>query len=153
MIRFLQTPGPVKKIILSTMLLIICGAMVITLIPGGLGNGLSCGGGPGVGVVAKVGSEDVTRVEVASARPSKMQQQFPRGSAMASQLLPYFASQAVQQLIIAKRCSAKRNAWVCASPTKNSATNCSTAAMPQRFSPTATLSGRTRTKSGCSKRT
>ena len=102
MIRFLQTPGPVKKIVLSTILLVFCGAMVITLIPGGLGNGLSFGGGPGVGVVAKVGSEDVTRVEVERQAKQMMQQQFPRGSAMASQLLPYFASQAVQQLIMQK---------------------------------------------------
>jgi peptidyl-prolyl cis-trans isomerase D len=102
MIRFLQTPGPVKKIILSTILLVFCGAMVITLIPGGLGNGLSFGGGPGVGVVAKVGSEEVTRTEVQRQAKQMLQQQFPRGSAMASQLLPYFANQAVQQLIMQK---------------------------------------------------
>ncbi len=102
MIRFLQTPGPVKKIILSTILLVFCGAMVITLIPGGLGNGLSFGGGPGVGVVAKVGTEEVTRVEVERQAKQMLQQQFPRGSAMASQLLPYFANQAVQQLIMQK---------------------------------------------------
>ncbi len=102
MIRFLQTPGPVKKVILSTILLVFCGAMVITLIPGGLGNGLSFGGGPGVGVVAKVGSEEVTRIEVERQAKQMLQQQFPRGSAMASQLLPYFASQAVQQLIMQK---------------------------------------------------
>ena len=38
MIRFLQTPGPLKKIILGGMLLLICAAMVITLVPGGLGS-------------------------------------------------------------------------------------------------------------------
>jgi peptidyl-prolyl cis-trans isomerase D len=102
MIRFLQTPGPVKKIILSTILLVFCGAMVITLIPGGLGNGLSFGGGPGVGVVAKVGGEDVTRIEVERQAKQMLQQQFPRGSAMAGQLMPYFANQAVQQLIMQK---------------------------------------------------
>jgi peptidyl-prolyl cis-trans isomerase D len=102
MIRFLQTPGPLKKVILSTILLVFCGAMVITLIPGGLGNGFSFGGGPGVGVVAKVGSEDVTRLEVERQAKQLLQQQFPRGSAMAGQLLPYFASQAVQQLIMQK---------------------------------------------------
>ncbi len=102
MIRFLQTPGPVKKVILSTILLVFCGAMVITLIPGGLGNEFGFGGGPGVGVVAKVGSEEVTRLEVERQAKQLLQQQFPRGSAMASQLLPYFASQAVQQLIMQK---------------------------------------------------
>jgi peptidyl-prolyl cis-trans isomerase D len=102
MIRFLQTPGPIKKIILSTILLVFCGAMVITLIPGGLGNGFSFGGGPGVGVVASVGGEDVTRTEVERQARQMMQQQFPRGSAMAAQLMPYFNNQAVQQLILQK---------------------------------------------------
>lgn len=102
MIRFLQTPGPVKKIVLSTILLVFCGAMVITLIPGGLGTGLSFGGGPGVGVIAKVDGQDVTRIEVERQAKQLLQQQFPRGNAMAAQLLPYFASQAVQQLIMQK---------------------------------------------------
>ena len=102
MIRFLQTPGPIKKIILSTILLVFCGAMVITLIPGGLGFGFSFGGGPGVGVVAKVGGEDVTRTDVERQARQMMQQQFPRGSAMAAQLMPYFNTQAVQQLILQK---------------------------------------------------
>ena len=34
MIRFLQTPGRTKKIVLGGLLLIICAAMVITLVPG-----------------------------------------------------------------------------------------------------------------------
>src|SRR5215470_9443934 len=58
MIRFLQTPGPTKKIILSSLLLIICGGMVITLITGGLGSDLI--GQPGQGVVAKVAGENIT---------------------------------------------------------------------------------------------
>lgn len=104
MIRFLQTPGPIKKVILSTILLVFCGAMVITLIPGGLGNefGFGFAGGPGAGVVASVGGEDVTRVEVEKQARQMLQQQFPRGSSMAAQLLPYFTSQAVQQLIMQK---------------------------------------------------
>ncbi|HEX8801506.1 MAG TPA: hypothetical protein VF772_22975, partial [Terriglobales bacterium] len=36
MIRFLQTPGPAKKIVLGALLLIVCVMMVITLVPGGL---------------------------------------------------------------------------------------------------------------------
>jgi len=102
MIRFLQTPGPIKKVILSTILLVFCGAMVITLIPGGLGTEFGLGGGPGAGVVASVSGEEVTRVEVDKTARQMMQQQFPRGSAMAPQLMPYFASQAVQQLIMQK---------------------------------------------------
>jgi len=34
MIRFLQTEGPVKKIVLSGLLLLICAAMVIAFVPG-----------------------------------------------------------------------------------------------------------------------
>ena len=102
MIRFLQTPGPIKKVILSTILLVFCGAMVITLIPGGLGTQFGFGGGPGAGVVANVSGEQVTRVEVEKTARQMLQQQFPRGSAMAPQLLPYFANQAVQQLIMEK---------------------------------------------------
>jgi len=51
MIRFLQTEGPFKKIVLSGLLLLICAAMAITLIPGGLGGELT--GTPGKGIVAK----------------------------------------------------------------------------------------------------
>ena len=63
MIRFLQTPGPMKKIILGGMLLMICAAMVITLVPGGIGDSIGLGG-PGQGVVAKVAGEPVTTLEV-----------------------------------------------------------------------------------------
>ena len=65
MIRFLQTPGPTKKIILSSLLLIICGGMVITLIPGGLGSDLM--GQPSQGVVAKVAGQDITTQEFETA--------------------------------------------------------------------------------------
>src|SRR5258708_31747841 len=58
MIRFLQTPGPTKKIILGGMLLVICAAMVITLVPGGIGDSIGLGG-PGQGVVAKVAGRHV----------------------------------------------------------------------------------------------
>jgi peptidyl-prolyl cis-trans isomerase D len=38
MIRFLQTEGPFKKIVLSGLLLLICAAMVIAFVPGNLGR-------------------------------------------------------------------------------------------------------------------
>lgn len=101
MIRFLQTPGPIKKIVLSSILLIFCGAMVITLIPGGLGSNLNLGG-PGQGVVAKVGDQDVTHTEVVRQAQIMLRQQFPRGNAMAGQLLPFFTSRAAEQLITQK---------------------------------------------------
>jgi peptidyl-prolyl cis-trans isomerase D len=101
MIRFLQTPGPVKKIILSSILLIFCGAMVITLIPGGLGSNLGIGQPP-AGVIANVGSQNVTRDEVLRQAQAMLRQQFPRGNAMSSQLLPFFTSRAAEQLISEK---------------------------------------------------
>jgi peptidyl-prolyl cis-trans isomerase D len=99
MIRFLQTPGPVKKYVLGGMLLIICAAMLVYLIPTG---GSSALGGPGQGVVAKVGDQDVTRPEVVRQAQMMLRQQFPRGNAMASQLLPFFTSRAAEQLITEK---------------------------------------------------
>jgi peptidyl-prolyl cis-trans isomerase D len=98
MIRFLQTPGPIKKIVLGGLLLVICAAMVITLVPGGIGDSFGFGG-PGKGVLAKVAGEDVTSQDVERQARQMMEQQFPRGSAQASMLLPYFASQAAQRLI------------------------------------------------------
>ena len=77
MIRFLQTPGPVKKIVLSAILLIFCGAMVITLIPGGLGASSSLlNGTPSQGVVATVSGEDVTSREVLKTAQIMVKQQF-----------------------------------------------------------------------------
>jgi peptidyl-prolyl cis-trans isomerase D len=98
MIRFLQTPGPTKKIVLGGLLLIICAAMVITLVPGGLGSNLGIGG-PGAGVVAKVGGQDVTTVDVQRQARQMLRQQFPRGGPQTAMLLPYYAQQAVERLI------------------------------------------------------
>jgi peptidyl-prolyl cis-trans isomerase D len=98
MIRFLQTPGPLKKIILGGLLLIICAAMVITLVPGGISSSLGLSG-PGKGVVATVGDESVTTPDVLRAARQMMEQQIPRGTPQASMYLPIFASQAVQRLI------------------------------------------------------
>ena len=101
MIRFLQTPGPVKKIILSGILLIFCGAMVITLIPGGLGNDIL--GQPAKGVVAKVGGEDITTQEVQERAKTMAQQQLgPQAAGMMGQLMPIFIPRAVENLIAGK---------------------------------------------------
>lgn len=95
MIRFLQTPGPIKKVVLGGILLIICAAMLVYLIPSGGSSGLN---GP-TGVVAQVGDHDVTRAEVERQARMMLRQQFPRGNAMAGQLLPFFTSRAAEQLI------------------------------------------------------
>ena len=101
MIRFLQTPGPTKKIILGGMLLVICAAMVITLVPGGIGESIGLGG-PGQGVVAKVAGEPVTAIEVQREARQMLRQQFPRGGEQTEMLLPYFAERAAQTLISRK---------------------------------------------------
>jgi peptidyl-prolyl cis-trans isomerase D len=101
MIRFLQTPGPTKKIVLGGLLLVICGAMVITLVPGGIGDSIGIGG-PGQGVVAKVAGDPVTTLEVQREARQMLRQQFPRGGAQTEMLLPYFAERAAQNLISRK---------------------------------------------------
>jgi peptidyl-prolyl cis-trans isomerase D len=104
MIRFLQTPGPTKKIILSSLLLIICGGMVITLIPGGLGSDLM--GQPSQGVVAKVAGQDITTQEVRDRARALAEQQVAQYGPMGKQLLPMIMpraiSQSVEQLITGK---------------------------------------------------
>ncbi|MBZ5572485.1 MAG: peptidyl-prolyl cis-trans isomerase [Acidobacteriia bacterium] len=99
MIRFLQTPGPIKKVVLGGLLTIICVFMVVTLVPGFGNTDFFGGGGPGRGVLATVAGNDITTLEVQRQAKQMVQQQFPRGGAQASMLLPYFASQAAEQLI------------------------------------------------------
>jgi len=99
MIRFLQTPGPIKKIVLGGLLTVICAAMAITLIPGGLGSDVIGTGTPGEGVVANVAGEPVTTVDVQREARQMLRQQFPRGGEQAAMLLPYFAERAAQNLI------------------------------------------------------
>jgi peptidyl-prolyl cis-trans isomerase D len=101
MIRFLQTPGPTKKIVLSTLLLIICGGMVITLIPGGLGSDLM--GQPSQGVLAKVAGQDITTQEVRdrarALAESQVAQYGPMGKQLLPMIMPRAISQSVEQLI------------------------------------------------------
>lgn len=99
MIRFLQTPGPIKKVVLGGLLTVICVFMVITLVPGFGSTDFFGTRAPGQGVVATVAGNDITSVEVQRAARQMVRQQFPRGGEQASMLLPFFASQAAQQLI------------------------------------------------------
>jgi peptidyl-prolyl cis-trans isomerase D len=99
MIRFLQTPGPIKKVLLGGLLTIICVFMVITLVPGfGSSNFLGTGT-PSRGVIATVDGNDVTTLEVQKAAKVMVQRQFPQGGAQSAMLIPYFSSQAAEQLI------------------------------------------------------
>src|ERR1700693_4710310 len=92
MIRFLQTEGPVKKIVLSGLLLLICAAMVIAFVPGGLGGDIT--GTPGKGIIAKVSGEDVTVDQVKEAARQMAQQQAAQYGQNASMLLPFLIQQA-----------------------------------------------------------
>ncbi len=94
MIRFLQTPGPLKKIILGGLLLIICGAMVITLIPGGLGSDIW--GQPGKGVIAKVNGDDITADQVRRTAQQIARQQAAQYGQNAGMLMPFLLQQATR---------------------------------------------------------
>jgi peptidyl-prolyl cis-trans isomerase D len=100
MIRTLQNAGPTLKIVLGALLVIICASMAITLIPG-FGSNVGIGGPP-AGVLATIGDQTVTVPEVQREARAMIRQQFPRGGPQASMLLPYFASQAAEQLISEK---------------------------------------------------
>jgi peptidyl-prolyl cis-trans isomerase D len=98
MIRVLQNAGPTVKIVLGSLLVIICASMVITLVPGGFGSSLGIGG-PARGVVAQIGDEQVTVPEVQREARAMIQQQFPKGGPQVAMLLPFFAGQAAERLI------------------------------------------------------
>jgi peptidyl-prolyl cis-trans isomerase D len=99
MIRFLQTPGPIKKVVLSALLLLISVGMLAYLIPGGFGDYLSNSVSE-QGVLAKVGDEQVTVSDVDVQARSIARQQFPRG--IPSALMPFLRQQAAQGLITQK---------------------------------------------------
>jgi peptidyl-prolyl cis-trans isomerase D len=100
MIRFLQTEGPVKKVVLSGLLLLICGAMVIAFVPG-IGSDVT--GAPGKGVIAKVNGEDITPEQVRETARGMAQQQAQQYGAQASMIMPFLIQQdtprAADQLI------------------------------------------------------
>jgi peptidyl-prolyl cis-trans isomerase D len=90
MIRFLQTEGPFKKIVLSGLLLLICAAMVIAFVPGiGSNDAISK-----PGVVAKVSGEDITAEQVRDEAKQMAQQQAQQYGQNASMLMPFLVQQA-----------------------------------------------------------
>src|SRR5437588_10856419 len=74
--------------------------MLVYLIPTGGSSVL--GGAPPAGIVATVDDQDVTRQDVMRVAQNMLRRQFPRGNVMASQLLPFFASRAADQLFTEK---------------------------------------------------
>jgi peptidyl-prolyl cis-trans isomerase D len=101
MIRFLQSSGKTTKTILSAMLLLICGAMVITLVPGGILGDAFGFGGVQQGVLARVGGQDVTLQDVDRTARRIGQQQFG-GRSVPEQLMPFLRQSAANQLITQK---------------------------------------------------
>src|SRR5436309_247504 len=99
MIRFLQTPGPIKKFVLGGILVVICVSMAWYVLPGGGGTSVFGSNTPQKGIVASVGGQDVTTLEVQKQARQMVQQQFPRGGAQANMLMPFFAQRAADNLI------------------------------------------------------
>jgi len=102
MIRFLQTPGPVKKYLLGGMLLLISLSMVWYLVPNSGNSGYSFGG-PTKGVVAQVDGGDISTEEVRQTARQMAQQDAQRYGEMAAKIMPFLIQQettrAVDQLI------------------------------------------------------
>jgi len=99
MIRTLQNAGPTLKFVLYGILVIICLSMVWYLVPGGFGTTLGFGG-PRPGVLATVGDQEISVLEVQREARAMIQRQ--GATAQASMLMPLFAGQAAQQLISEK---------------------------------------------------
>src|SRR5271157_4066549 len=103
MLRFLQTPGPIKKIVLGGILVVICVMMVVTLIPGGgFLNDLFGGGLTAQGVLARVGNQDIGVQEVAQQARRIANQQFkgnvPPG--IMSYIMPRAAESVIAQKML-----------------------------------------------------
>jgi peptidyl-prolyl cis-trans isomerase D len=95
MIRFLQTPTPLKRFVLGFILIAFCLIMVISLVPN-LNESL-LGGTPNSNVLAKVGDEEVTIDQVrgrASATAERLQ--YP------PQLVPFLMGRALEGIIAEK---------------------------------------------------
>ena len=100
MLRFLQKPGPLKKIILGSILVVICVMMVITLVPGGLFGDYFSSGLTTQGVLAKVGDQEVGIQQVEQQARLIGKQQF-KGN-VPEQLMPYLMQRAAQGIITEK---------------------------------------------------
>ncbi len=100
MLRFLQKPGPVKKIILGSILVVICVMMVVTLVPGGMFGDYLGGGLTTQGVIAKVGDQEIGIQQVAQQARLMGKQQF-KGN-VPPQLMPYLMQRAAQGIITQK---------------------------------------------------
>src|SRR5438270_2735179 len=95
MIRFLQTPTPMKRFVLGAILVVFCLIMVISLVPN-LNQSL-LGNPTNPSVLAKVGDQDVSMEEVQQRASSVAQSQgYP------AQLIPLLLPQALNAVIADK---------------------------------------------------
>ena len=94
MIRFLQTPGRTKKIVLGAMLVFICVALALSL---GVG-GMTADRFSQAGVIAEVGDEKITTEEVAQ----QVQRMAPQMRGSNRDLLAMFAPRALENRILQK---------------------------------------------------
>ena len=99
MIKFLQTPGKAKKIVLGSIIVIFCFAMVITLVPGGILGDSFGFGGFGQNIVAKVGDQEINTQDIDLMARRIAQQQFG-GRSIPPALLPFLRQNAADQLLI-----------------------------------------------------
>jgi peptidyl-prolyl cis-trans isomerase D len=107
MIRFLQTPGKFQKFLIAAFVIVIGIMMVITLIPGGfMGNAFGFGGPEG-NVLAKVGDQEVTLVEVQQTARRIGRQQFSRG--VPSAFMPFLIQRAADNLILQRAMISEAN--------------------------------------------
>jgi peptidyl-prolyl cis-trans isomerase D len=95
MIRFLQSGNKAAKYLLGGMMLILVVSMCWYLIPGFM-SGSTVGT---AGVVATVGGQEITALEVQKTVTQIQRQQSQRGQAFPEAFLPYLRQQAVQQLL------------------------------------------------------
>jgi peptidyl-prolyl cis-trans isomerase D len=96
MIRFLQQEGPIKKIVLGAILVVICVMMVITLVPGGMFGEYFGGQLSQQGVLARVGSQEIGLQQVALRARVIGRQQF-RGN-VPQQLMPFLMQRAADSM-------------------------------------------------------
>lgn len=96
MIRFLQTPGTLRKLILGGVVLFAGVAMVIYLIPGFMTTDASTA----TGILAQVGNQQVTLAEVQQQANLAARQQFPRG--VPEMIMPLFLQRAAEQIMVRK---------------------------------------------------
>ena len=94
MIRFLQTPGPIKKIVLGGMLVVICIAMLVYLIPS---SGNTSFGNPNIHAVATVDGANITADQIRQTARQMAQQEAARYGANASMLIPLLLQQTTRQ--------------------------------------------------------